>query len=97
MRRSVHRIGDKNTAGGAATQPRRRVLSRGRPLAKFRSKVTPHPCCGVPGCNSHCVAKIGGRARTTLAEGKPVHVTGDGDTCGHRRAMGDLRVLVVRD
>ena len=91
----VVRIGDVNAAGGVAIVPRPTVLASGRPLAAFTSVVTPHPCCGQPGCEIHCAAVITGGAPTVLAEGTPVHKVMDIDSCAHPRVQGDLRVLVI--
>ena len=60
------------------------------------SAVTPHPCCGAPGCSIHCAANVTGGSPTVYAEGKPVHKVMDTDTCGHPRVQGDTRVLVIR-
>jgi len=92
----IVRIGDVNAAGGAAIAPRPTVLSSNKPLAAFASPVTPHPCCGAPGCTIHCVATITGGSPTVWAEGKPVHKVMDVDTCAHPRVQGDNTVLVIR-
>lgn len=89
-------IGDINAAGGAAVAPRPTVLSSFRPLAMFMSPVTPHPCCGAPGCSIHCAATIGtAKAVNVLAEGTPIHTVGDVDICGHPRVTGDFTVIWV--
>lgn len=90
----IVRVGDINAAGGIAIAPRPTVLSSGVPLAAFASPVTPHPCCGKPGCSIHCVAVITGGATTVFAEGLPVHKVMDIDSCAHPRTTGDFRVLV---
>lgn len=92
----IVRVGDKNAAGGSTIIPRSTVLSSNIPLAAYRSKVTPHPCCGSPGCSIHCAASVTGGSPTVYAEGKPVHKVMDSDTCGHPRVQGDTRVLVIR-
>ena len=91
----VVRVGDTNAAGGIATAPRPTVLAQGVPLAMYASPVTPHPCCGVPGCEIHCVALITGGAPTVLAEMMPVHKVMDIDTCGHPRVTGAPTVLIA--
>ena len=91
----IVRVGDINAAGGIAIAPRPTVLSSMQPLAAFASPVTPHPCCGVPGCEIHCVAVVTGGAPTVFAEGLPVHrAFTDIDSCGHPRTQGDFKVLV---
>jgi len=87
-------VGDTNAAGGIAIAPRPTVIAAGRPLAAFASPVTPHPCCGVPGCEIHCVAVITGGAPTVFAEGLPVHKVMDIDSCGHPRVTGAPTVIV---
>ena len=91
----IVRVIDPNSAGGLPIKPRLRVLSSGSPLAGFSSPVTPHPCCGGhAGCTIHCAATIVPAPIRVFADGMPVHVTGQLDTCGHVRAKGDLRVMV---
>ena len=92
----IVRVGDSNAAGGIAVVPRATVLSSQQPLAAYASAVTPHPCCGAPGCSIHCAAVVTGGSPTVFAEGLPVHKVGDVDTCAHPRVQGDLRVLVMR-
>jgi len=87
-------VGDANAAGGLTTVPRPTVWAAGRPLAAFASPVTPHLCCGAPGCSIHCVAFVTGGALTVLAEGLPVHRVMDIDTCAHPRVTGAFNVLV---
>lgn len=92
----IVRLGDINAAGGATIDIRPTVLSSQIPLAAYFSSVTPHPCCGAPGCSIHCAANVTGGAPTVWAEGSPVHIVSDVDTCGHSRVQGDNRVLVFR-
>ena len=92
----IVRQGDSNGAGGRAIVPRTKVWASGRPIAAFASSVTPHPCCGAPGCSVHCAASITGGSATVFAEGLPVHKVSDVDTCGHPRVQGDRRVLVMK-
>ena len=96
MTYAIVRKGDKNSDGGKTTGARNSVRSSSVPLAAYRSGVTPHPCCGRKGCNAHCNAKVTGGAPTVHANGKPVHVVSDSDTCGHSRVQGDKTVLVYK-
>ena len=93
---AIVRKGDTNSAGGRATSGRGSVKSSGVELAAYRSSVSAHPCCGRKGCNVHCAASVGGGASTVHAAGKPVHIVSDSDTCGHKRARGDKKVIVYR-
>jgi len=91
MGRPCVRIGDRNSAGGVAVQGHMNVTVNGRPAAKQGSRVTPHPCCGAPGCNIHCsaIAAFPGSFSVTM-NGIPVLRIGDIDTCGHARASGAM-------
>lgn len=92
----IVRQGDMNAAGGSAMAPRIQILSSGQPLAAYASPVSPHPCCGAPGCSVHCAASITGGSTSVFASGLPVHKVSDVDTCGHPRVQGDTRVLVMK-
>jgi len=92
----IVRVTDSNSAGGMAVSARLSVLSGTMPLAGFMSPVTPHPCCGAPGCSIHCAATILPSVSTVLAGGLPVHKVMDVDTCGHTRVTGDSTVLVFK-
>jgi len=92
----IVRQGDTNSAGGRALIPRDQVKSSNKPLAAFSSKISPHPCCGRPGCTIHCAASITGGSSTVKAQGKPVHKVSDGNTCGHTMSRGDNKVLVLK-
>ena len=93
---AVVRRGDVNSAGGAATQGARSVLANGRAVVGPGVRVTPHPCCGAPGCHMHCVAVTTGGSGSVIAEGKPVILVGDVDTCGHNRIQGSPDVVAGR-
>jgi uncharacterized Zn-binding protein involved in type VI secretion len=89
----IQRVGDVNTAGGVAVSGAATVRINGRAVVLPGVSVTPHPCCGQRRCPPvHCSAvTVGGRA-DIRAEGKPVIVTGDVDSCGHARAGGSETV-----
>ena len=89
------RQGDVNSAGGVATMGASTVLVNGRPLVYPGVSVTPHPCCGSPGCGIHCSASTSGGSSTVFVEGKPVIRVGDSDTCGHARAQGSPNVYIA--
>ncbi len=89
------RIGDPNIAGGLAVFPGAlSVLINGRPASTTGTLVTPHPCCGKPGCKIHCVAFTTLGSLSVLAEGKPINYVGSPDTCFHPRAFGSFDVIV---
>ena len=47
------RIGDPNSAGGIAVGTgASSVIINGRPACLTGTSVTPHPCCGAPGCSN---------------------------------------------
>ena len=91
---AVVRKGDVNSAGGVATQGAATVLVNGRGVVPPGSSVTPHPCCGAPGCAIHCAAVTTGGSSTVFAEGKPIILKGDSDSCGHSRAQGSPDVFI---
>nr|NDG05669.1 hypothetical protein [Oxalobacteraceae bacterium] len=92
---NTQRVGDPNTAGGIVTSGIATVRVNGRAIVVPARPVTPHPCCGQPGCGIHCSAVTAGGSPNVRAGGLPVIRTGvDVDTCGHPRAggSGDVRV-----
>lgn len=91
---AVVRKGDANSAGGIATSGSADVLVNGRGVVPPGTSVTPHPCCGAPGCGIHCAASTSGGSATVFANGKPIILVGDSDTCGHPRAQGSPNVFI---
>lgn len=92
----VVRIGDINSAGGQAISGHSNTLVNARPAARQGTKVTPHPCCGSPGCGIHCSANAAYPGKLTVTiNGIPMLKTGDTDTCGHSRASGSNNVIVL--
>lgn len=89
------RLGDVNSAGGATMSGSKKVTVNGLPLCYPGIGVTPHPCCGSPGCGIHCAARTSGGSTKVTVEGKPVIRIGDVDTCGHPRATGSHNVIVA--
>jgi uncharacterized Zn-binding protein involved in type VI secretion len=90
----VVRQGDANVLGGVCLNGVASVLVNGRPVAVPAMIVTPHPTCGTPGGFMHCIAVTKGGNRTVLAEGKPIIIVGESDTCGHSRATGSTDVKI---
>lgn len=92
----VVRVGDINSAGGQATSGHSNILVNYIPAARQGSTVTPHPCCGAPGCGIHCAATAAFPGKSTvLMNGIPTLKTGDVDTCGHVRATGSNNTIVL--
>ena len=92
---ACQRKGDPNTAGGTATSGTPTVRANNRLVVVPGISVTPHTCCGRPGCGPHCNARTAGGSPNVRSENKPVIRTSvDRDTCGHPRAAGspDVRV-----
>ena len=89
MGRPVVRLGDKNSAGGVLTQGHMNITVNGRPAGKQGGRVTPHPCCGRPGCSIHCKATAAypGSSKVSM-NGIPTLRVGDKDSCFHPRADG---------
>lgn len=91
----VVRKGDANGAGGMVTGPCvPRVIVNGRPISVNSDSVSPHPCCGSPGCAAHCSATTTKGASRVRAAGIPVQYIGCVDTCGHARAQGSSNTIV---
>jgi uncharacterized Zn-binding protein involved in type VI secretion len=92
---NVQRLGDPNTAGGIVTSGVASVRVNGRPIVIPGMPVTPHFCCGQPGCGIHCSAVTSMGSPNVRAANSPVIRTGiDLDTCGHARAGGSPNVRV---
>ena len=91
------RIGDVNSAGGAAVGAgASSVIINGRPACLIGTSVSPHPCCGRPGCSKHCAAKTTLGSMSVLAENKPINYVGSPDTCLHTRQLGSVDVIIPR-
>lgn len=89
------RIGDPNNAGGIAVGAgASSVRINGRSACIPATSVTPHPCCGAPGCAMHCVARTTIGSSSVRVEGKPLIYVGSPDTCGHSRALGSRDVII---
>ena len=92
---SAVRIGDPNSAGGLAIGTGAlSVTINNRPACTPFTAVTPHPCCGRPGCAIHCFAVTTIGSTSVLVEGKPLVYVGSPDICGHVRALGSFDVIV---
>lgn len=89
---AVQRVGDANSGGGVITAGAASVLVNGRPVAVTGMPVTPHYPCGRRGGSIHCSAVTVGSSGSVMAEGKPIVLTGDVDTCGHVRVGGSADV-----
>lgn len=91
----VQRQGDISTGGGVIVGPgHSNILVNGRPAAKPLDVVTPHW-----GCSRktwwHCVTFTTGYpgSKTVRANGQPLVVDGDYDTCfEHKRMFGSSSV-----
>lgn len=89
------RRGDPNAAGGLVIGPcAPSVTINGRPVSVPSDSVTPHPCCGRPGCSIHCRAVTTIGSSTVYAEGKPIVYVGSPDSCFHPRASGSTNVVI---
>lgn len=53
----VVRDGDVNGGGGVCSGGVQSVRVNGRAIAVPGMIVSPHLCCGLPGCVAHCIAK----------------------------------------
>lgn len=93
---NVVRKTDTNTAGGAVIGPcSPTVFAEGLNVSLPGDGVTPHPCCGAPGCGAHCSAKTTKGSSTVFATGKPIITDMDIDTCGHKRQSKAPTVFIA--
>ena len=95
--KALVRRGDINSAGGVAIQGHANVTCNGKQVARQGSKVTPHFCCGLPGCAIHCsaTAAYGGSSTVTANGIRVLRKSSDIDTCGHSRAQGSPNVVTA--
>lgn len=81
----VAKLGDIVDGNGFIVGPGHpTVRLNGIPLAKAGDRVTPHSCCGAPGCQHHCVAVLltGSAKPNILVNGQPIIVQTDFASCG---------------
>jgi uncharacterized Zn-binding protein involved in type VI secretion len=91
---AVQRVGDLNAGGGVALGPGHdNVLVNGRPALKPNTPFTPHSGCN-PKKPIHCFGVVGttGGSPSVRANGIPLVVTGDKDSCFHGRSGGSPNV-----
>lgn len=88
----VHRVGDRNSAGGIIIQGDRTMIIDGRPVAPIGSPVSPHKPC--PEVKKHCNAKTAEGSSSFIVNGKKVTVETNKDTCGHPRVEGSKTFYV---
>ena len=90
---SVQRVGDTDSAGGAATGGIGSVRVNGRNIIVNGNSVTRHPPCPKP--STHCSATTSNGSGSVRAGGIPVVYTGASDICGHARTGGSPNVKVA--
>lgn len=90
----VHRVGDRNSAGGRIMQGDKSMIIDGRPVAPIGSPVSPHKPC--PKVKKHCNAKTAEGSNSFLVNGKKVTIETNRDTCGHVRIAGSPTFIVGR-
>jgi uncharacterized Zn-binding protein involved in type VI secretion len=88
----VHRVGDRNSAGGRITKGDNSMIVDGRPVAPIGSPVSPHKPC--PKKKKHCNAKTAQGSSSFYVGGKKVTVETNKDTCGHTRVAGSPNFFV---
>jgi uncharacterized Zn-binding protein involved in type VI secretion len=90
----VQRVGDLNAGGGVALGPgHNNVLINGRPALLPNTPFTPHIGCN-PKFPIHCAGVVGvvGGSPSVRANGIPLVITGDKDSCFHGRSGGSPNV-----
>lgn len=87
----VHRMGDANDAGGRVDSiPQSTVYCNGKLVSVDGSAGTSHPPLEPPHLQGEWTTA--GGLSSVRAQGIPVNVRGDDDTCGHVRAAGSPNV-----
>jgi uncharacterized Zn-binding protein involved in type VI secretion len=92
--KGVQRVGDPSSGGGIAVGPGHNdVLINGRPAAIPFTPFTPHIGCN-PKKPIHCVGVVAvkGTSKTVKANGKPLVLDGNKDSCDHARINGSRDV-----
>ena len=90
----VQRVGDLNAGGGVARGPGHdNVLINGRPALIPNTPFTPHAGCN-PKNPVHCrgTVAVKGTSKTVKANGKPLVLDGNKDSCDHARINGSRDV-----
>lgn len=89
---SINRIDDVNTAQGKITStPQSSVFANGKLISVDGASGTPDTACS--GNNIHCNWKTANGVSNVFAEGKPVNVKGNQDSCSHARSDGSVDVF----
>jgi uncharacterized Zn-binding protein involved in type VI secretion len=95
MGNAVQRKGDTNTHGGEIQGGVDSVMVNGKPIAVSGLMVAPHPPKPDPIENAkHQFAVTVNTQSSVMADGKPVIITGDTDTCGDARTGGSADVFI---
>jgi uncharacterized Zn-binding protein involved in type VI secretion len=89
------RMGDIVGPGGVISAGVPSILVNGQPAAFLGAPVTPHACCGAPGCDPHCVAHIVTGAPTILVNGIPAVYVGCMASCADAVVMGAPGVIIT--
>jgi uncharacterized Zn-binding protein involved in type VI secretion len=93
--RPAQREGDFNGGGGIIVGGESSVQINGRPAAYPGLLVLPHIPCS-PKKFWHCIAvTVSLGSGSVRVNGKPLLLTGDYDTCTHKRAGGSPNVRAV--
>lgn len=91
---AVQRSGDSNAGGGVAQGGASTVRANGIAVMIPGQPVTAHPPYPRRGRNQHNNGsqQTAGGIGSVRADGQPIVVTGDADTCGHARVGGSSNV-----
>jgi len=91
----IIRVGDANINGGIASGPGViSVLVNNQPVCTTGTKVTPHPPCGAPAMEIHCVAVTTLGSTSVRVGGQIPNYVGNADSCGDIRLMGSTDVII---
>lgn len=88
------RVGDVVAGGGSLIFGSNNVFVNNIPVSLIGTPVTPHACCGAPGCDVHCSASVAVSGVTNLFVNNIQPVTvGSVATCGDPVISGSVNVF----
>lgn len=80
--------------GGLILNGSENVFVNNKAVGHIGSVVSPHPCCGSPGCGSHCLAfMVGVKPATVFVNNIIPTRLGDVASCGDPVIIASLNVF----
>jgi uncharacterized Zn-binding protein involved in type VI secretion len=93
MRPVARANADTVVGGGLMTFGSTNVFVNTIPAVLFGSPITPHGCCGSPGCEIHCSSTIVGGSTNVFVNNIPSVRLGDPSVCGDPVITGSPNVF----